>query len=62
MTVKRTYVGEADRVYPSLGLEPVPGQEYPLDKDQIPDDGINWQTAAAVANPDTPTPVTKAGA
>ena len=62
MTVKRTYVGEADRVYPSLSLEPVPGQEYDLEKDSIPDDGM-WVTKAAVDTTTTPVTTTaKAGA
>jgi hypothetical protein len=62
MTVKRTYVGEADRVYPGLSLEPVPGQEYDLEKDSVPDDGL-WQTKAAAADTTTPvTPTATAGA
>lgn len=52
-----TYIGEPDRAYPSLGLEPVPGQSYDVEAD--PEDG-RWSTSAAkpfaFSAPAEPTP------
>ena len=39
-----TYAGEPGRVYPSLGLEPVPGESYDVAVD--PEDG-RWTAASS---------------
>jgi len=49
--VKLTYIGEPDMVYPTLGLEPVQGQEYELD--EAPLDG-RWATVGTDPKPITP--------
>jgi len=49
--VKLTYIGEPDMVYPTLGLEPVPGQDYELD--EAPLDG-RWATVGTDPKPITP--------
>lgn len=49
--MKLTYIGEPDMVYPTLGLEPVQGQEYELD--EAPTDG-RWATVGTDPKPITP--------
>lgn len=49
--MKLTYIGEPDMVYPTLGLEPVQGQEYELD--EAPLDG-RWATVGTDPKPITP--------
>ncbi len=49
--MKLTYIGEPDMVYPTLGLEPVPGQDYDLD--EAPLDG-RWATVGTDPTPITP--------
>ncbi len=49
--MKLTYIGEPDMVYPTLGLEPVQGQEYELD--EAPLDG-RWATVGTDPTPITP--------
>ncbi len=49
--MKLTYIGEPDMVYPTLGLEPVPGQDYELD--EAPLDG-RWATVGTDPKPITP--------
>jgi len=49
--VKLTYIGEPYMVYPTLGLEPVQGQEYELD--EAPLDG-RWATVGTDPKPITP--------
>jgi len=49
--VKLTYIGEPDMVYPTLGLEPVQGQDYELD--EAPLDG-RWATVGTDPKPITP--------
>ena len=55
-----TYIGEPDRVFPSLGLEPTPGESYDVAED--PQDG-RWRaagTAPAPAPTTAPTPASAA--
>jgi hypothetical protein len=47
-----TYIGEPDRVYPSLGLTPTPGESYDVAED--PQDG-RWGAVSAPGAP-APTP------
>lgn len=49
--MKLTYIGEPDMVYPTLGLEPVQGQDYELD--EAPLDG-RWATVGTDPKPITP--------
>lgn len=49
--MKLTYIGEPGMVYPTLGLEPVQGQEYELD--EAPLDG-RWATVGTDPKPITP--------
>ena len=47
------YHGEPDRVYPSLGLTPVPWESYDLAED--PQDG-RWTPAESAPTPPPPAP------
>jgi hypothetical protein len=48
-----TYIGEPDRVYPSLGLAPTPGESYDVAED--PQDG-RWGAVSTTPAPTPPAP------
>jgi len=52
VTVKRIYVGEESRYYPTLAVEAEPGDEVEFGHaDDVPDDG-RWETASAAKKQD----------